>query len=229
MSGIKNSNTNNNSRKNNKPFCKVCFDAGKLENEYRSHFVKSETGGQGTIVCPTIKSIECRYCHGFGHTVKYCGVLKEKSTQVKKVKKDMNLVYESKNSRPIVAATKSVPVGKTGYFMALDESDDEEDVDTCNNKALDEYPQISNKTAPSATLTGWAAMVSKAVPIPSPRPVVELTSSNTTMTEPCQSFVETAVAVMPKQEYVPPKKKPIMNWADYESDSDDDHEYTTSW
>lgn len=226
MSSIKNSNSNSNS---NKPFCKVCFDAGKLENEYRSHFVKSETGGRGKIVCPTIKSIECRYCHGFGHTVKYCGVLKEKSTQVKRVKKDMNTVYESRKSRPIVAATKSVSVGKTGYFMALgDESDEEEDVDICKNKELEEYPQISNKKAPSATLTGWAAMVSKAVPIPVQREVVEI-ASNTSSYEPCQSFVESAIAVMPKQEYVPPKKKPIMNWADYESDSDDENEYTTSW
>jgi len=37
-----------------KPFCKVCFDAGKSEVEYTSHFVKSEPGIKGKVVCPTL-------------------------------------------------------------------------------------------------------------------------------------------------------------------------------
>lgn len=55
-----------------KPFCKVCHDAGKSENEYTSHFVKSEPGSNGKVVCPTLLAQECRYCFGYGHTAGYC-------------------------------------------------------------------------------------------------------------------------------------------------------------
>lgn len=224
MSTIKN--TNNNSKKNNSPFCKVCFDAGKSEKEYRSHFVKNEVGGNSIVVCPTIKSIECRYCHKAGHTVKYCDALKDKSkvSKVKKIgnKNNNNDNEIGKNRSPVISKESSM-VSKGGYFMALDESDDEE------------YPQISNKKEQSTILTGWAAVVSKAPPKPVLRRELYLTSTLNTEVLPnevvaasaaaVQTYTETDVDIMPAEEYVLPlpKKKPIMNWADYESDTDDDN------
>ena len=64
--------TIHNSNKVVKPFCKVCYDSGKSENEYNSHFVKSEPGAKGVVVCPTLLSHTCTYCKKTGHTLKYC-------------------------------------------------------------------------------------------------------------------------------------------------------------
>ena len=60
------------------PFCKVCFAAGKTEEEYTSHFVRSEPGPNGFVVCPHLLSLECRYCRQKGHTPKHCPKLGDK-------------------------------------------------------------------------------------------------------------------------------------------------------
>jgi hypothetical protein len=64
----------------NKPFCKVCYDAGKPEREYTSHYVKSKPGHEGKVVCPYLLSLVCTYCKKkAGHTAKHCPVLIEKN------------------------------------------------------------------------------------------------------------------------------------------------------
>lgn len=54
------------------PFCKVCFDTGKPESLYTSHYVNDVPGKKGVVVCPTLLSLECRYCKKTGHTVSRC-------------------------------------------------------------------------------------------------------------------------------------------------------------
>jgi hypothetical protein len=58
------------------PFCKVCFDAKKSKDEYTSHWVKSQPGPKGVVVCPYLLSLDCRYCKGKGHTPRGCPVLR---------------------------------------------------------------------------------------------------------------------------------------------------------
>jgi len=58
--------------KNSKPFCKVCFDAGKPAKEYTSHYVKSTPGPTGKVVCPTLLIQACLNCGQPGHTSGYC-------------------------------------------------------------------------------------------------------------------------------------------------------------
>ena len=58
--------------------CQVCKAAGLPQETVDSHFVRSEPGPNGVIVCPTLLSQECRYCHKNGHTPKYCPKLAEK-------------------------------------------------------------------------------------------------------------------------------------------------------
>ena len=60
------------------PFCKVCRDAGKSENEYTSHFVKDQPGPDGKVVCPTLLNQACRICHNTGHTSSYCSQYKSR-------------------------------------------------------------------------------------------------------------------------------------------------------
>jgi hypothetical protein len=66
----------NQSVKGSKKFCKVCFDAGKTEAEYVSHYVRDSIGG--AVVCPTILNQQCNYCKKQGHTPSHCPELEGK-------------------------------------------------------------------------------------------------------------------------------------------------------
>ncbi|RLI46585.1 hypothetical protein DRO61_09065 [Candidatus Bathyarchaeota archaeon] len=137
-------------RRPQKTFCKVCFDAGKTEQEYTSHFLKDRPGPNGKVVCPTLLLTECRYCHEHGHFKSHCPVLEERKRDKVRITKergaDRRQKFESGNwmtaavSKQLdeaVAATKmqskvSVPVQKftsQSAFAALD-SDDEEEVES---------------------------------------------------------------------------------------------------
>ena len=63
-----------------KAFCKICFDAGKPENVYTSHFVKDVKGPEGKVLCPYLLSLTCSYCkQKTGHTLRYCPLLEQKN------------------------------------------------------------------------------------------------------------------------------------------------------
>ena len=68
-----------------KSFCKVCFDAGKPESSYTSHYLKSSPGPDGKLVCPTLLNQSCLTCGQTGHTSSYCTERNEiKMTQIKR-------------------------------------------------------------------------------------------------------------------------------------------------
>ena len=73
-----------------KPFCKVCYDAGKNESVYTSHFVKDKQGSDGKVVCPYLLSLTCSFCKkSEGHTARHCPVLQKKiGTQQQEQKQD---------------------------------------------------------------------------------------------------------------------------------------------
>jgi hypothetical protein len=83
MSSFQNKRTNV-ITKVNKSFCKVCHDSGKSEAEYTSHFVKSEPGPKGVVVCPVLLASICNYCKQKGHTLKHCKELEKNKNQGKK-------------------------------------------------------------------------------------------------------------------------------------------------
>jgi hypothetical protein len=98
-----------------KPFCKVCFDAGKSEREYTSHFVKSKPGNDGKVVCPYLLSLECSYCKKKdGHTARYCPKLQEKEkflkAQEKKPIVDQDGWETKKGKAPAQQASAQKPV-----------------------------------------------------------------------------------------------------------------------
>ena len=59
------------------PFCGICKKAGKTQQEFTSHFVRDAPNGK--VVCPTLLSTECRYCHDMGHTKTHCPKLADKA------------------------------------------------------------------------------------------------------------------------------------------------------
>ena len=50
-------------------YCKVCFDAGKPEEVYKSHSVKNQWG---MVTCTTLLNQNCFRCGYIGHTPAYC-------------------------------------------------------------------------------------------------------------------------------------------------------------
>jgi len=122
--------TKNNSAKNNstkKFYCKVCHDAGKTESVYTSHCVKTYNinTGKTDTTCPTLLALECRYCFGKGHTVKFCPVLEaNKKNEVERARDVARQQYHAKQEQ--VAAPVQSKRKPANTFAALD-SDESED------------------------------------------------------------------------------------------------------
>ena len=138
------SNRNNTS---SKPFCKVCFDAGKSETLYTNHFVKSNPGPNGNVVCPTLLSMKCSYCKENGHTVKYC--MKATATNNNHKKEKTKHYYKIDTSASKEAIKKTVSVSKTNRFETLIDDDDELE----DGEEKDEYPALCNYSTTTTTQT----------------------------------------------------------------------------
>jgi hypothetical protein len=106
-----------------KPFCKVCFDAGKSEKEYTSHFVRSlpDLNGKTVLNCTTLLSTQCRYCGDTGHTAKFCKVIKNNIKCAKR-----NVYHETINVLVELAGSKK----RKSVFAVLDNNDSESDDET---------------------------------------------------------------------------------------------------
>ena len=116
----------------NKKFCKVCKDAGKLESEYTSHFVRDFPGPSGKTVCPTLLGQQCRCCGETGHTYKYCQVVvqKEKETKFRERSRATQEKYQSDMLQQKAKNLEKEQRVKCGAFTSImvsssDEEDDE--------------------------------------------------------------------------------------------------------
>jgi len=211
-----------------KPFCKVCHDAGKTEAEYTSHFVRSEPGPKGKVVCPTLKEQECRYCFQYGHTVKFCQALtNRKKTEEKALKRKC-----PEEKKPIQVAKKSA-----NAFAALDMAEDSEDEKMVSkNKITINSRMEAKKSEPKEdfpALPGASKTVKQQVAISGYANVVAKTAEEfaTEMYE--KQLMENAKKRMTPTIFVAPVKK-SKNWADW-SDSDEEEEEesyrvpTNSW
>jgi hypothetical protein len=93
----------------NKPYCKVCHDAGKPEKEYTNHRLKDRNG---KTTCPTLLKTECRFCHKLGHMAKFCDAPKKKE----------KIEYKPKEEKkPVINSSF------TNKFQSLSNDDDEEE------------------------------------------------------------------------------------------------------
>ena len=203
-----------------KPFCKVCHDAGKPESEYTSHFVRSDTGPNSKVICPTLLAQECRYCCKIGHTVKFCPVLADQhKTEAKTAKKCEYL--EAKVNKPITKKYKK----KQNAFEVLDfESDTEkEDINIYKNTMKqeekpkkEEFPALcSNKTVAVPVLSGYANIAAKS------RSQFEAEQKQMEAEKYEKEMIERSIkgAKQVAKKEVPAKP---VSWADYDSDSDED-------
>jgi len=121
---------NSQSKNNNavKPFCKVCFDAGKTDT---AHFVRKTPDPKSPVVCPTLLALQCRYCDQAGHTVKYCAVLKKNNKEKARADSQLRRVHVD---APVVP---SKPKNNNLFALLEEDSDDEHDNEELN---LEEEP-----------------------------------------------------------------------------------------
>jgi hypothetical protein len=105
----------------NKPFCGVCFNSGKTEKEYTSHFTKSVAGSKGLVLCPTILQHTCEYCKEKGHFKGNCRILKqkEKTNQI-----DIN-DFKQNNHKNTQKNLQKTTINKTVFELAFGEDDDD--------------------------------------------------------------------------------------------------------
>lgn len=206
-----------------KPYCKVCFDAGKPESEYSSHWVRTlpDRSGKTTVTCPTLLNTECRYCYQSGHTTKFCKVLEKKNKVMERAEKAEMVSKKTKQSAPKEKKPSSV-------FAGLMDSDSEDEVKV--SKSVENYPVLSApvkkvEVEKQYVKTGWAAIVAKPAEV---KKIVE--PAKQTGLIMLSDFIKPQPKV---QENKPApwaaKKQPVVtkSWAD-ESDSEDENEFDDS-
>jgi hypothetical protein len=115
---------NSQSKNNNnavKPFCKVCFDAGKTDT---AHFVRKTPDPKSTVVCPTLLALQCRFCDQHGHTVKYCAVLKKNNKEKARAESILRRVHVDAHVAP------SKPKNNNLFALLEEDNDSDDEHDT---------------------------------------------------------------------------------------------------
>ena len=134
------------------PFCKVCFDTGKPESLYNSHYVNDVPGKKGVVICPTLLALECRYCKKTGHTVSRCPAI----TNTRKVE-----FARQRHERQVAFQARAESNTKTQTHHP-----------TTNNRfaALDSSSSTAEAVAVPKVVTTSYATVLAATPAPPPPP-----------------------------------------------------------
>lgn len=128
-----------------KPYCAHCFNLGKPESAYTSHFIRSTPDPKSPVVCPELLSTECRYCFKTGHTTGKCPVLTERKVaeerEAKQKERDARLKEQHKQTVVKKQTTK-------GKFAALESSDE----DSEDEMTLKVSAKVSTKKMPTKSV-----------------------------------------------------------------------------
>ena len=187
-----------------KPYCKVCHDAGKQESEYTSHYVRTlpDRNGNTVVTCPTLLSIECRFCFQKGHTIKFCQILlSKKKNEDRSIRKKEYTTFVDKRN---LNNSKKQPNPRNSFNL-LNNIEEEREEEKQSLRDVD-FPElgVSKVTKEFKPLTGWVDIAKKA---PAEYDYIKPTFIQK---QPTFKSVET------KKNYT------IKNWYDYTSDSEDD-------
>jgi hypothetical protein len=113
-----------------KPYCAVCFKAGKSVDVYTNHFTKSSLDSNATVVCPTILAAQCAYCKKTGHFKSVCPMLKEKEKNAqRKVAVTVALVSSVSSEKGV---SQSKQRHQSGFSVFGD--DEEDSCDECTEE-----------------------------------------------------------------------------------------------
>lgn len=218
---------NNNRRVNkssavmSKPFCKVCFDTGKPESLYTSHFVRETRDVNSRVVCPTLLSLVCRFCGRNGHTVSKC---KKIVNAPMKKNTDFNVVDRVNRALDIMTVKSNL----TNIFDNLSSDDDDDDFSTAEISSVsvgdletvsscsvddDVFPMLNSAFA-KVPAVAWSGSKSYADILCTPCVIHE---------DNVPAYVSSDSNSLSSSVAAPRKIWFTKNWADYsDSDSDDD-------
>ena len=186
------------------PFCKVCFDTGKPESVYTSHYVRDVPGESGVVVCPTLLDIQCRYCKKKGHTTSKCPILKKKG--IKAPAPSLMLPEVANNERLRLQNTRNNSFGELAY----NSDDDEDELEEGEEKDDEE----ETKKIQPANPKSYSFIVQKEPE----RPAVDEVKEEM---KPIGPHTPPGPPPPLKDNYLP---VPSHNWADLEC-SDDEEEF----
>jgi hypothetical protein len=203
----------NNSTSTKKPFCKVCFDAGKES----AHPLRNAVG---QTVCTYLLSLRCNNCRKSGHTVKYCKEPK-KFIQQQQQTPTARMPAAHMHAVQIAPPKQEKPKEKTRFdvFQKLIQEEEKEAQRESEELAqrLKEiehktnFPDISEKRvtkkASDSILTGWSQIAGK------PIKVYETISE-----EQAQPSKKEEAQPSKKEEAQPSKKEEAQPQTEYSSD-----------
>jgi hypothetical protein len=213
-------NTKTEPKTNNiKKYCKVCHDAGKSESEYQSHFIRENTNPNSKVVCPTLLSLECRYCSKRGHTVKYCKFLEKDKKLSSRRQENTNNYRETDKNNMKSKQTNNI-------FDNLDSDSEEEEDEKEKLPEIRFVEPVSTSNANKYLPKSYASVLSTPV-IETVKKVVNLpVLTSTSATEQKEKVERTRTFNVAK--YMG------KSWADdddteSESDIDEEKNYDPNW
>ena len=220
----RNNNNNKNSTKiDSKKYCKVCHDAGKSEIEYLSHFIRESRDPNSKIVCPTLLSLECRYCSNKGHTIKYCKIL-EKNKNMSSRQERINNYHIKTEKNDVKYKESSNIFDNLGSDSEKEEDEKCSDIRAPNSTLSDNFSEICSKSVPKSYASVLSTpVVAKPVAIAVPIPVLTRMSSSINLEQE---------KPIPQSVAKPFDKYQGKSWADTDSESDVedfDYEYDPNW
>ena len=164
-----------NSTMTKKPFCKVCFDAGKDS----AHPLRNATG---QTVCPYLLSLQCNNCHKSGHTVKYCTSSKKMNTstrapQPKQAQQNQAVPNQAVPNKK--KEEKQKPKSHFDVFQQLIADEEQQELERESEELARRLQEVAHKTnfpaisekkvvakkMSDSILTGWSRAVGKPVKV----------------------------------------------------------------
>lgn len=215
----------------NNKFCKVCFDAGKDESIYKSHYVKNNTTQKGVVVCPTLLNQCCRYCHKQGHTLKYCKGLLEKEKRNNKMQRQYE--YNKKQAKVNTTSISAATTNQNSYthtqnkFASLIDDDTFQSQEKSSEQILTWSKIVSSEdTSRHPSLTTLQEVDKNITMTGLERPKLQRQTTmiySSSIEEGYNTPESSSIALTPLTN--PPAiaiaRKRVLNWADV-SDSDED-------
>lgn len=207
-----------------KPFCKVCHDCGKSETEYTSHYVRSEPGPNGKIVCPTLLAQECQHCFKKGHTRSHCKEISKLAAKERYIQSQLQPIIQKKPEKK-----------KNVFEILLDEEEEtlvKSNIKTKKTAFKEDFPALSGAPKSGAPKSGASVGASVATEAQNPKKRSYASIAKIAHEEAVQEeiIIEYIEKMKPK-EIVKPTilVKPIVSekpksWAEYDSDDDKEEE-----
>ena len=159
-----------------KPFCAHCHNTGEPENVYSSHYPRSlpDRTGKTTVTCPKLRATECAFCYEFGHTRKFCPVLKANQRAREIEERKMQAQQQQQQASTVKKQSQQKNLG--GYAALVEDDSDNEEHEVVET-VKEEWPALSGATASiartaiaSVAPSGYAAMAAKPARVYEPEP-----------------------------------------------------------